>query len=106
MRMKTATLILALLLGLNVCLAFRPANNESNDTTVVVLNDTLVELTNKDSDYVKALRKMKCVAGGVGASSCYVPYAVTENGTTAGCSVSCSEGFYACCGVRCVCVPY
>lgn len=104
--MKTAVVIMCLLIGANICLAFRSADNESPDTTVVVLNDTLVEVVKKDSDYVKALRKMKCISGGAGAKSCFVPYAVTENGTTGGCSVSCTEGFYDCCGVRCVCVPY
>lgn len=49
----------------------------------------------------------ECLAGGPGSNYCIVPAGVDINGgVTGGCSVTCSEGYYACCGIRCICKPY
>ena len=46
-----------------------------------------------------------CVSGGRGAISCSIGADVDFGGAGGGgnCSVSCGEGFYACCGFRCRC---
>lgn len=47
-----------------------------------------------------------CYNGGSGSQSCEIPAGIKlPGGVTTGCSVSCFEGFYACCGLNCVCLP-
>ena len=48
-----------------------------------------------------------CAFGGRGASSCNIaPGILLSNGsTTIGCSVTCNEGYFACCGASCTCIP-
>lgn len=46
-----------------------------------------------------------CYSGGKGSTACSIE-AGTEIkgfGVSAGCSVSCENGYYACCSLRCVC---
>lgn len=49
--------------------------------------------------------KVTCVNGGEGASACSIDkgHKIGDIVTT-GCSVSCGEGTYACCGERCICI--
>ncbi len=48
-----------------------------------------------------------CYNGGIGASQCEIEAGITiaGHGVSATCSVTCRDGYYACCGIRCVCVP-
>lgn len=49
--------------------------------------------------------KVTCVNGGYGASACSISKGHKIGDiVTAGCSVSCAEGAYACCGERCICI--
>lgn len=59
-------------------------------------------------DDVEALTSTDCINGGKGASSCSVSGGgtVAGFGGSAGCSVSCSAGYYACCNITCTCVKY
>lgn len=48
----------------------------------------------------------QCYSGGPGTNTCEVPAGIDINGeTTVGCAVTCADGYYACCGLRCICVP-
>ncbi len=50
--------------------------------------------------------KMICHFGGPGASACEIPAGIDINGATSfSCSVTCVEGYYACCGIGCKCIP-
>ena len=46
-----------------------------------------------------------CYNGGEGSTSCSIEggLSILEYGVSAGCSVSCEDGYYACCGIRCTC---
>ena len=46
-----------------------------------------------------------CYNGGPGSQSCSIAggIEIVGVGVTAACSVSCYEGYYACCGIRCQC---
>lgn len=47
-----------------------------------------------------------CYSGGPGASYCHVNSGVNiGDGVTGGCSVTCTAGYYACCGIKCECKP-
>lgn len=53
-----------------------------------------------------ASAKSECYSGGPGTSTCEIPAGIDINGeTTVGCSVTCSDGYYACCGLTCKCMP-
>ena len=49
-----------------------------------------------------------CYNGGVGASSCSIESGIDVFGLgiSKKCEVTCIDGYYACCGLRCICVPY
>ena len=41
-----------------------------------------------------------------GTPHCATPAGIDINGeTSVGCSVTCDEGYYACCGLTCKCLP-
>ena len=47
-----------------------------------------------------------CYNGGQGAIQCEIEGGITilEIGVSATCSVTCRDGYYACCGIKCTCV--
>lgn len=55
---------------------------------------------------VESLASSECINGGEGSISCSSSGGgtVAGFGGSAGCSVSCGSGYYACCGVTCNCV--
>lgn len=61
---------------------------------------------NKNISALAALNpKPFCYIGGVGAISCSISpgIEILGFGITSGCSVTCRDGFYACCGITCTC---
>lgn len=49
---------------------------------------------------------LPCLAGGIGATECSVgPGYKIGNEITTGCEISCYGDTYACCGIRCTCIP-
>jgi hypothetical protein len=60
--------------------------------------EALAQESSGDSPY--------CHSGGIGSTSCSISAGVNilGNGTTTGCSVACSGGYYACCSLRCTCI--
>lgn len=57
-------------------------------------------------DDVESLASGECINGGEGAVSCASSGGgtIAGFGGSAGCSVTCSTGYYACCGLTCNCV--
>lgn len=58
---------------------------------------------------IEALARVEgnyCYNGGEGASQCDIDAGITiaGYGVSAACSVTCKDGFYACCGIRCTCI--
>ena len=50
--------------------------------------------------------ELTCYKGGSGHAECKIePGIKIGDFVTMGCSVSCQEGYYACCGIRCICRP-
>lgn len=47
-----------------------------------------------------------CYYGGPGNESCEIAAGIDiDGGISTSCSVTCEEGFYACCGLECRCYP-
>jgi hypothetical protein len=46
-----------------------------------------------------------CYNGGIGSLSCSIDAGIeiASCGVSGACSVSCEDGYYACCGIRCTC---
>lgn len=46
-----------------------------------------------------------CYNGGPGSTSCSIGAGISigQGGVSGDCSVSCQDGYYACCGIRCTC---
>lgn len=87
--------VLALLVLVVLNIAVFAYASEGNDTTAVA---AVVA--------VDSTATMECFAGGPSSPGCSVPAGIKiGNEITGGCSVSCMEGYYACCGVRCICLP-
>lgn len=57
-------------------------------------------------DDVESLASGECINGGEGAVACSSSGGgtIAGFGGSAGCSVTCSTGYYACCGLTCNCV--
>ena len=47
-----------------------------------------------------------CYAGGVGSTACSIDAGIEilGVGVAGGCSVTCSDGYYSCCSLRCTCI--
>lgn len=70
--------------------------NSSSEMSDLMMKNLEVLTKNESSD---------CWNGGPGATQCSIE-AGTEIlgvGVSAGCSVTCGDGYYACCSLRCVC---
>lgn len=66
-----------------------------------IANDTLQSLANDEG------ATSKCHSGGIYSTQCSIEAGVQcELGISGGCSVTCGEGAYACCHIRCECIPY
>lgn len=49
--------------------------------------------------------ELTCYTGGKGEKECKVePGIKIGDFVTTGCGVTCEDGYYACCGVRCICM--
>ena len=76
------------------CIPFRVITANSN--AILSIN---VEALTKDPE------EKPCFNGGPGATQCSISAGITlKLGVTAGCSVTCSSGYYACCSYHCTCV--
>lgn len=92
--MKKVIFVLVCSIAISLSAAF--VSNRFNKNSIFFQNvDLLAE--NEGSD---------CYSGGPGSSNCTIEAGVKFLGIEikVGCSVTCGEGYYACCGLRCVCV--
>lgn len=64
-------------------------------------------LVDSNANVINASGKATCLSGGEGANSCSVDAGIDilGVGVTTSCSVSCNDGYFACCGVGCYCYP-
>lgn len=64
----------------------------------VIFNANIEALARVEGNY--------CYNGGEGASQCEIEAGIeiAGYGVSATCSVTCRDGYYACCGIRCTCV--
>ena len=65
----------------------------------------IVISTHLDSLSLYAEQAIVCVEGGYGSQSCSIDAGVNiaGYGVTAGCSVSCINGYFSCCALTCRC---
>ena len=92
--MKKVIFVLVCSIAISLSAAF--VSNRFNKNSIFFQNvDLLAE--NEGSN---------CHSGGPGASACNTEAGVTILGIEikVGCSVTCNAGYYACCGLKCVCV--
>jgi hypothetical protein len=75
-------------------------NSQDNELSNVYLAN-VEALANGESTPINP----SCWNGGVGSSSCSIDGGIQINGygVSSSCSVSCTAGYYACCGIRCTC---
>ncbi len=79
-------------------------NSESNITNSD--NETIAEAAGYTDRMEIPLKDLTCHNGGPGTRECKIePGIKIGDFVSIGCGVTCEEGFYACCGVRCACVP-
>lgn len=76
-----------------------------NISLVLMLMFANIVLAFADTNPDDGEDKVRCFNGGVGASHCSIAAGIDVFGLglSSDCSVDCREGYYACCGLRCVC---
>lgn len=67
--------------------------------------NSLLAFADYSDDEDDDVEKVHCYNGGEGASHCSITAGINVFGTgfSSDCSVDCRDGYYACCGLRCVC---
>lgn len=87
--------------------------------TLLVLNSCTSKVYQQEQNFESAVKMLEpdslelqkrhetiCYNGGPGNKSCSIAAGVEINGSTSiGCSVTCIDGYYACCGLSCICRP-
>lgn len=106
--MKKYYLIIAMLAAVNIVLSVGCAKSSNErigqNEDVTALADGVTEETDESTG---ADKKVTCLSGGIGATECKIGGGHKIGDIiTEGCSISCGEGTYACCGERCVCIEY
>lgn len=87
--MKQNLLAVALLILANAVLGLLGCSKTSEGTE-----------TTADSD------RIACHSGGPGHKTCEIAAGIAiDGGITTSCSVTCEDGYYACCGLECRCYP-
>lgn len=97
--MKKINLLILILVISN--LVFYAKSQINKTTTEVVTLDT-IEILNEGEGEGK-----NCLAGGKNSTSCSIEGGIElDLGVTISCSVSCNEKAYACCHLKCECIPF
>lgn len=72
---------------------------------LVTINVGIYAMSNGVTNAPARAKATTCYNGGVGATSCSIDAGVWVDGDVSTyCTVSCSAGYYACCGLRCTCI--
>lgn len=92
----------AILLLLNLVLFSCSLEN----TTNLSAQEEKLEPTSIEEIMAIPTDQVTCITGGEGQSSCKIKAGVKiGDHVSISCGVGCREGYYACCGERCVCKP-
>ena len=97
--MKKMIFVLAVLLVAASATTYVYSKNASDGIAYIVQNN-IETLSSDDMD------GSSCFAGGPGAVSCSLSAGASGGGVggSAGCTVTCGDGYYACCGGGCKCI--
>lgn len=91
--------------GVITIVAFSSCTSEDN-TTFETSDKPIAEASGYTDPMAIPLKDLTCKTGGPGNLECKIePGIKIGDFVSIGCSVTCREGNYACCGVRCACVP-
>lgn len=90
------TIAIALVILTNVLIKC-PLTSDSSDLIIEEVEALA------DNENVSPIEKNPCKKGGPGYSECSIDGFFSFEGMGGNCSVSCVEGWYACCGVSCTC---
>ncbi len=104
--MKKKSLGLIALLVATTATTFVYSNKTNNDLQFILRNN--VTLNNVESLSNDDIDGNTCLSGGPGAISCSLGGGIGVGGVNGdmNCSVTCADGYYACCGAGCKCVKY
>lgn len=110
--MKKYYYIIVALAAANIMLlACNSSRNDVSEASDGALYEEVEQSAEADSAQIEAYmdaaeKDPECRTGGRGSASCRIAPGVDIGGTrTIGCSVTCEDGYYACCGLRCTCKP-
>lgn len=100
--MKTTLRLFAALLVANLAIYACTSQDEQS----VPKGETIAEESGVTDIMDIPVEKLTCHTGGPGKAECKIePGIKIGDFVSGGCSVSCYDGYYACCGIRCICKP-
>ncbi len=97
----------ALLAGalISMCAAFSSCSTDKT-TTAPTEKTTIAESSGYTDPMQIPLKDLTCHSGGPSSTECKIePGVKIGDLVSIGCGITCYEGYYACCGVRCACIP-
>lgn len=104
---KQLIYIVAGLLVANAGLFMASSCSKNTTGSAVKTEEEKIEEIVKNPKELAKRHDTDCYYGGKGSTSCSIPAGVEINGDVSiGCSVTCDDGYYACCGLSCICRPY
>lgn len=94
------------LAGVIMTAALSACTSESADTTAASADKPIAESAGYADPMDIPVKDITCKTGGPGNLECKIdPGIKIGDFVSIGCGVTCMEGYYACCGVRCACRP-
>lgn len=101
--MKNWLIVIAILATANIAVAAGSFKQDSHSNNNIMMLEDVESLSNDEHS--------GCLSGGPGSTACSIGAGVgvrsasaNDVGVDYNCSVSCQEGYYACCGIRCTCI--
>lgn len=103
---KRLVYIVAALLVANAGLFMASSCSKSTTATAVKSEKANIEEIVSNSKELAERHDTECYYGGKGSKSCSIPAGIEmKGGVSIECSVTCNDGYYACCGLSCICRP-
>ena len=103
---KRLVYIVAALLVANAALFMASSCSKSATTAAVKSEEAKIEEIAHNPKELAERHDTECYYGGKGSKSCSIPTGIEmKGGVSIECSVSCNDGYYACCGLSCICRP-
>ncbi len=98
LRLALGAMVISTYISFTACSGMDSANEAQGTATTPE--------TNYDDRMEIPLKDLTCYNGGPNSTSCKIePGIKIGDMVSIGCGVTCEEGYYACCGVRCACKP-